>query len=990
MNSKNESSELFQGTNIIILACYTVFFVALLIESFLLHWEKWPFILIGFGVILCWYMYIRENASYEQRLWLCAIFIMGTFFYYGIHITSTFDLAILCAAFIFLFTVTCIAGLVNLCQITFYFTLLYGIIQMIREGMVFDALIITRIMLHAAMITVVAWFARTIIKNWNHILGQSREEVEELMDSTERLNDFLANVSHELRTPVNAIIGLTGICIDKEENKDVKKDMVAVRSAGHKVAEQIGDILDYSEIDRGNIVVNSEDYMLSSAMNDLMNDLREYKHENVELIIDIDPNIPAVMNSDVTKIKKIIKALISNGLKYTQNGGVYAKFSAEKHPYGVNFCIEVTDTGIGMTDEEIERVYDRYYQSDSGRSRAGSGLGLGLGIVSGFVSLLGGFMTIKSRVGAGTTVRVCLPQTVVDDSKCMSLKNPGEIRLGAFIRFDKFEKPMVREYYNSMAVNMVKGLGIQMHRCEDINDAKKMIEEQDITHMFIGQNEYLADRAYFEEIGRKIVIIAVGESEFALPEKTSLKYMEKPFYFFPVVSILNQGVKSGKVSEGRMHLNDIKALVVDDEPMNLIVAKSIFKRYGMEVDTVTSGQESVDICRQKLYDIIFMDHMMAGMDGVEAMKKIRADVVGLNKSVPMIALTANAMSSAKQMFLSEGFDGFVSKPIETDELERVLKKLIPKNAISYISDEEFSELENGTGPLPKAETAKTESNEEVLQFEPAADENKDDSAESEAVTEKAGGQISFKDGLKAVDIDMDIGLGYAAKDEEFYKSLLKQYASEMREKINNMSRFLGDKDWKNYEIIIHSVKSTSKMVGGTPLSEEALALEKAADNEDEKYIYAHHSEVMNKCRETSKQILRLLGIEEGDDSEEEVMEFNPDDQSDAAEAGKDDEDEVFEFAPAEEEEALEFAPAAEEEALEFAPAAEEEALEFAPAAEEEAMEFAPAEEEEAMEFTPAEEEEALEFTPAEEEETLEFAPAEEEEALEFNPVSEDQ
>ncbi len=921
MKQENESKELFQGTTIIILVCYTVFFLALFMESFLLKWEKWPLILITAGVVISWILHIRESGTLRQRFWIYALFMMATFFYYGIHSTSTFDLAIVIAAIIFLLTVTCMSELVVLCQITYYFTMLYSTIQMIMASEIFDVLIVTRIILHVLMITVISWFSRTIIKNWKDILGQSGEEIEELKESSERLNDFLANVSHELRTPVNAIIGLTGICIDKEEDKDVRKDMIAVRSAGHKVAEQIGDILDYSEIDRGKIVVNSEDYMLSSAMNDLMNDLREYKHDNVELIIDIDPNIPAVMNSDVVKIKKIIKALISNGLKYTHSGGVYAKFSAERHPYGVNFIIEVTDTGIGMSEDEIEKVYERYYQSDSGRTRSGGGLGLGLGIVSGFVSLLGGFMTIRSKENFGTTVRVSLPQTVVDDSKCMSLSNPSDIHLGAFIHFDKYDKPMVREYYNSMAVNMVKGLGIQLHRSENIDEVKKMVSEFGITHMFIGQEEYLSEQEYFENLGKSITIIVVGESDFMLPQGSSLKYLEKPFYFFPVVSILNQDAKASKTSNGHLHLDNIKALVVDDEPMNLVVAKSIFKRYGMEVSTATSGQESVDICRSQLFDIIFMDHMMAGMDGVEAMKKIRADAVGLNKNTPMVALTANAMSSAKQMFLSEGFDGFVSKPIETDELERMIKKLIPKNAIIYLSDEEFDELENRKTNTGKNDDIKEETNKEK--------ESGSFARENETEEPKAQ-EVSFRDGLKSVGIDMDTGLGYAANDEEFYKSLLKQYASEMRDKINNMSRFLGDKDWKNYEIIIHSVKSTSKMIGGAALSEDALGLEQAANNLDEKYIYDHHSDVMKKCRDVSKEILRLLGVDTIDESEE-IMEFNPGESEETVEFSPEGDDEVMEFSPEGGDEVMEFSPEGED-VIEFSPEGEE-VLEFNPVSE---------------------------------------------------------
>ncbi|MBR6960070.1 MAG: HAMP domain-containing histidine kinase, partial [Clostridiales bacterium] len=433
-------------------------------------------------------MHIRRTGNESLRVWICAALMMCTFFYYGTHTSSTFDLAIVIATVMTLFTMTGMKGLVTLAQISFYLTMTYAIVEMVIDGYEFDLLVISRTVMHVFMITLVGWFARTIIEKWADVLSRSNDEIDQLTESTDRLNDFLANVSHEIRTPVNAVIGLTGVCIDKEKDADVRKDMMSVRSAGRKVAEQIGDILDFSEIDRNKAVKNCEDYMLSSLMNDLVSELRENRNDDVELVINISPSIPAVMNTDVAKLKKIIRALVSNGLKYTKSGGVYLKIDSEPKDYGVNLCIEVTDTGIGMTDEQLENVYERFYQADSGRSRSGGGLGLGLGIVNGFVKLLGGFMTIKSRPGVGTTVRVSLPQTVVDDTSCMSLSEPEKLCLAAYLHFDKFTSPMVREYYNAVVFNMVKGLGVQMHRVENGENLSKLANSINITHLFVGED----------------------------------------------------------------------------------------------------------------------------------------------------------------------------------------------------------------------------------------------------------------------------------------------------------------------------------------------------------------------------------------------------------------------------------------------------------------------------------------------------------------------
>ncbi|PWJ68685.1 signal transduction histidine kinase [Ruminococcaceae bacterium R-25] len=835
--------ELFQTSHLTILISYTIFATILVVESLLLGWEKWALILIVGGIIAAWALHIRHNTPSNVRLWLYAVLMMGCYFFYGIHQTSTFDLALVMAAIIMLHTMTGRKTFITLCQFTFYITMAYEVVLMILSDEVFDILVISRLILHFVMIFFIGKFAKSIIDKWMQVLNKSKDEVVQLTEATEHLNDFLANVSHELRTPVNAIIGLTTLCIDKSKHREVEGDLIAVRDAGRKVAEQISDILDYSEIDRKKAVCNNEDYMLSSVLHDLVTDIKQYKSKNVELIIDVDPSIPAVMNSDVSKIKKILKALITNGLKYTQKGGVYVRITTVSHAYGVNLCIEVTDTGKGMTEYELEKVYDSFYQADSSRSRQGGGLGLGLAIASGFVSLLGGFMTIDSKPDVGTTVNVSIPQRVVDPLSCMSVAAPDKLCLGAFLHFEKYDHPAVRDYYNSMVLNIVKGLGIQMHRVNNAENLKLLHSSVHLTHLFIAEEEYNDNVDLIEDLAKEMVVAVVANEGIVLPKNTRVKVLEKPFYCFPVVSILNSAVDSKEERIKVLRCEGVRALVVDDESMNLVVAKSIFGRYGMKVTTVTSGQEAIDICREKVFDIIFMDHMMSGMDGVEAMKRIRTDVSGLNGSVPVIALTANAMSSAKQMFLNEGFDGFVSKPVEIDELERVLKQVLPKSAMSFV------DADGQTEELPE---------------EPEEEIKPENRNEKDFMTE-----------LRKSGIDTDAGLKYCVGDKEFYKSLLVQYATESAEKIGMMKKYYQVRDWHNYEILVHALKSTSKMIGITDLSEKARALEKAAKENEETYILQNHEAMIRDYGKIAGDIKNQLIYEEEEDPDDDVFEFEP-------------------------------------------------------------------------------------------------------------------
>ena len=828
-NNIEEKNELFQSSHLMLLVSYTVLAAALIGEAFLMGWEKWVLLLVVVAVIACWVLHFRQDTSATVRIRIYSVLMMCTAFFYGIHLTSTFDLAVLMSAVIVLYTMTGIKSMITLCQVTYYVTLTYDIVMMVANGEEFDPLLISRIGLHIIMIFFIGWFAKTIIDKWTVVLSSTKEEIGQLTEDTERLNDFLANVSHEIRTPVNAVIGLSSICIEKSKNREIYGDLVAVRDAGRKVAEQISDILDYSEIDRRKAVNNSEDYMLSSVLHDLVTDLRVSKPKDVELIIDVDPAIPAVMHSDVSKLKKILRALISNGLKYTTEGGVYVRIACEEQPYGVNLCIEVTDTGIGMSDYELEKVYDSFYQADSGRARMGGGLGLGLAIVSGFVSLLGGFMTISSKKDVGTTVNVSIPQKVVDPTSCMSVGNPETLVIGAYLHFEKYGNPAVRDYYNSMVLNIVKGLGVQMHRVNNPEDLKLLKETIHMSHLFVAEEEYGSNISLIEELAKDTLVVVVANDDFVLPSNSHCRIMEKPFYCFPVVSVLNMNVSDKPAAGKKMYCRGVKALIVDDEPMNLVVGKSIFRRYGMDVTTVLSGQESIDICREKVFDIIFMDHMMSGMDGVEAMKRIRADVSGKNGEVPVVALTANAMSSAKQMFLAEGFDGFVSKPIETEELERVMRQVLPKSSVSYEEVERSDETEPDYEKMRGKKEEPTELNASTIH-----------------------------DALRPYDIDSHAGLKYCMDDVDFYKSLLVQYAVEAEEKTPLIGRYYESGDWKNYEILVHALKSTSKMIGAGDLSEMAKALELAAKENREEYIAEHHYSAMSEYGRLVKGLENLL------------------------------------------------------------------------------------------------------------------------------------
>ncbi|MCR5358003.1 MAG: response regulator [Lachnospiraceae bacterium] len=848
MGKDVEKSNLFETSHIMILIAYSILSVTLIAESFLMQWEKWALILIAVGVLLSWWLHIRQYLSDSNRLWVYSLLMMATFFFYGTHDTSTFDLAIVMAIAIMLFIMTGIKKLIYLCQFTYYLTMAYELINMAKNGYTFDGLVISRTILHLVIVLMAGWLARVIIDKWLSMFRESNREIEFLTEATTRLDDFLANVSHEIRTPINAVVGLTGVCIERETDPEKSSDLNSIREAGKRVAEQVNDILDYSEIDRRILVRNDEDYMLDSVLHDLVVQLRPYKNPNLELIIDVDPSIPTTMNTDISKLKRILWHLIMNGLKYTNEGGVYVRITSIEEEYGINLNIEVTDTGVGMTKEELERVTERFYQADSGRARMGGGLGLGIPIVTGFVAALSGFMTIDSKPGQGTTVRVSIPQKVIDEKSCMSLKNREKLCLGAYLHFDKYTNPHVREYYNRMVGNIVRGLGVQMHRVDNAESLRRLVSSVRLTHLFIAEEEYLSAPDYIEQLAKEISVVIVANGDFKLPPGSGVKVMTKPFYCFPVAVILNRDTNEEETGM-KMLCPGIEALVVDDEPMNLIVAKGIFKRYEMNVTTVASGQEAIDMCHKKRFDIIFMDHMMPGMDGVEAVQRLKSDRTHLCFDVPIVALTANAVSTAREMFMAAGFDGFISKPIELSEMERVLKKVLPKNAVL------FEEVR-------------------VMKEEPTG----------------------VYGTLKKAGINHSLGLQYSQGDEELYNTLLKQFVREAPGKEDNLNKYFAEGDNRNYEILVHAIKSNSRMIGNTSLSEKAKKLEDLAKAGSDNIAVGLHRELIEMFDSTVDAIKDAFEMDEETqeapkEEKKDVIEFNPTEHKEAPV--------VFEFTPGE-------------------------------------------------------------------------------------------
>ena len=824
MNKTDDRKELVKISHLMLVFSETIFSILLIVEASLLGWEVWVLPWIVMGVVISWYLHISDRFDPDFRLWVYTSFLTFSFLYYGIHSTSFYDTTAIVVLFIILYSATEQPVFITICQVLYIFVIGFDLVMMFLNGGTLDTLGFTRIFLHLLIIFMAGYISKLIIRKRHSEREKSREEIAELRKVTLQVDDFLTNVSHEIRTPLNVVTGLTGVLLSSETDENRRRDLISVQKAGSRAAEQIRDILDYTEIDMDKLAVTREDYRISSLTGDLIEELSLLTTSQLELVFDIDTRMPSVLTGDSDKIKKILRHLIVNGLKFTKKGGVYVKIFTMEREYGVNICLQVADTGIGMSEEEIDRIFEQFYQSSSGQTRTAGGFGLGMTIVHGLVTAMGGFVKIESEPDSGTTVTVSIPQKVADPAPCMSLDDRDSICLGGFMSFANSSVPRVREFYSSMISEMETNLGITIHRTDTLEGLKKLITTYELTHLIVGELEYYVNSDYIDMLSTEMDVIVLAGNDVELGPGSMAVIMRKPFYGFPLIKLLNEGRKgSGHENSQKngLDLSGYKALVVDDEPMNLIVAEGIFSGYGMNITTAGSGQEAIDLCLKYYYDLIFMDHMMPGMDGVEAMKRIKTNSEQKGGQPRFIALTANAISGAKDMFITEGFDGFIPKPIVIPEMERVIRKVIrhmDKKSASSAEPERMPEKQPERIPEKQPEGMPVEKPEKRIK-----------KSEDELYHILEDGGIVTAEGLV-----------FSNGDWDFYRSLLQEYRDSSVGKEQELQGYYEAKDWKSYSILIHSIKSTSRLIGASRAGDKAEALEMAAKEGNEEFILKKH------------------------------------------------------------------------------------------------------------------------------------------------------
>ena len=844
------------GRHLLLAVITTVFSGMLILITLVMGWELWMVLLMSAGSLYVWSLHIARTGSdvfYEN---LSAGLLLVEFFFFSVHETSLYDIpAMACVLILALF-------MLNKKWILNAVTALY-VLALLYHGLVLHTISYQmglREIFRLGLGAVVTFCGVALAMYWIKRRVAQRQWYEGIFTELETAGKqnavFLSNVSHELRTPINMVIGISEVALGKDLPPDLRSDLSSIKMAGKRLSSQINNMLDYTEIVEGTLKPAKEDYMITSVLNDVITTtaLQSNRH-HLELVFDIDPKVPAVLVGDAEKISHVLKILVENAIKFTEEGGVNVRIGSRPETYGINLIIDIRDTGIGMTDSQLTQMYEVFYQADSGSSRFAGGLGLGLPIARGLLDAMGAFIHFDGSGQQGLHAHIAIPQGVADHRPCIVLNHPDQLCIACYFRPEKYSCDEVRGYYDGLILNLVEGLGINGHQVHNFDGLLKLQRSYPLTHIFIAQAEYEENREYYENLAGALRVIVIAEKEFALDAGSRLLIIHKPFSALSVANLLNGEIGERGFAEaqaaGRKPFTcvNVRALAVDDEEMNLVVAKGVLGSYGIEVDTCLSGREAIAQCQETAYDIIFLDHMMPGFDGVATLKKIRELQNGAYQDLPVVALTANTVSGAREMFRSEGFTEFVPKPIERTVLERVLRKVLPKSCIRYTvrpaNGGASQEAAPPAGEAPESQPAPAEDTAAVL---PDA---------------QAEGPASFYDQLAQAGIDVERGLSYCAGEDAFFQEMLRIFCAQSGEKREELLSLYDGANWADYTVKVHALKGTSLTIGAEALSAQAKELELAGKRGDTDYIREHHAALMRAYEALCRRLEELIPYSEG-------------------------------------------------------------------------------------------------------------------------------
>ena len=616
----------------------------------------------------------------------------------------------------------------------------------------------------------------------NEVATHLLAEREAALISAQVKTNFLANMSHEIRTPMNAILGMTELIIHENTSETVAAHAADIYSACRGLLALINDILDISKIEAGKLKIVPVRYHVSSMLMDVITIIKtRADKKSLDFVVNIDSNIPCELIGDELRIKQVLINLLNNAVKFTHNGQVTLSVTCETENDVCRLAFSVKDTGIGIKLEDMDKVFILFQQIDTRKNRNIEGTGLGLPISRQLAEMMGGSIEMESEYGTGSTFTAVISQTVANSQPVAALKNPGR---NSVLVYEN------RPAYLTSAIYALDSLGCNYRTCANQAEMYNHLDNFECDYIFVSSLHVnkIQDVASQKQ-PNAIIIILNGDGNMYY--KGSMISAAMPIHCLQIANILNDEYdgssgKIGNAQSANIIAPEAKVLVVDDNAVNLKVAVGLLGIFKIQADTASGGLRAVEMVGEKDYDLVFMDHMMPGMDGIDTTVAIR-NLGKKYETLPIIALTANAIGGVREMFKAEGMNDFLAKPVEMSKLNSILKKWLPKD--------------------------------------------KQKTRSKDAATKKARFEIHG--------LDTDKGILNSGGIREEYDEILAIYAADCKKRLTELAKYHGENDTRALTICVHALKSASANVGADELSGMAASLEAAGNTGDFGYIDAN-------------------------------------------------------------------------------------------------------------------------------------------------------
>ena len=644
-------------------------------------------------------------------------------------------------------------------------------------------------------------------------------------DANRAKTNFLAKMSHEIRTPMNAIIGMAELALRENKIDTVHEHILTVKHAGVSLLSIINDILDFSKVETGKLEISHNNYLLSSLLNDVISIIRmRVIKTRTRFVVNVDSNIPGALVGDEVRLRQVLINLLGNAVKYTERGFVSFSVRGEKvDDTLMNLTFEVSDSGRGIKKEDLEKLFDEYVQVDVDKNIGLEGIGLGLTISQNIINTMGGSISVESEYGEGSVFTVTLPQGIRSNETLASVENPDSINVLLYER---------RGIYIKSITDTLDNLDVSHVLISDDSQLLEKIKSKEYSFLFISSALYEKNNNIITMCESDIKIVLLTEFGEKIPNK-GFFVLAMPVYSLSIANVLNGIIDSSALVNNKFYVDliapNIRVLVVDDIITNLKVAKGLLESYQIKIDSCKSGYEAIELFRLNQYDLIFMDHRMPGMDGIEATAHIRVMEQELLRNdklyreIPIIALTANAVSGIKKMFLENGFNDFLSKPIDTGKLNEILKRWIPEN-------------EWVARPAGSAEHA---------------DKMQD-------------GQYDFE----IENVDVNKGVQNSGGKMEFYLETLESFYEDGIDSNTKIIESLKTNNMSLFTNCVHGLKSAAAYIGAQELSEAALELEQAGELQNLPFIEAKIPGFLNNLATLLESINEVISSQGSQEKQE--------------------------------------------------------------------------------------------------------------------------